>query len=70
MFLLTLLGGDFNDLLSDLRVGVHVTAFESDGSESFVTELVPEPSTALLFGVGLIGLLVSARRLKAVSVSV
>ncbi len=70
MFLLTLLGGDFNDLLSDLRVGVHVTAFESDGSESFVTQLVPEPSTALLFGVGLIGLLVSARRLKAVSVSV
>ncbi len=62
IFLLTLLGGDFDDLLSDLRVGVHVIAFESGGSESFVTEPVPEPATFALVALGLVGLLVHSRR--------
>ena len=62
IFLLTLSGGDFDDLLSDLRVGVHVIAFESDGSEGFVTEPVPEPATFGLVALGLVGLLVHSRR--------
>jgi hypothetical protein len=52
MFSLTLAGGDFDDLLSDLRVGVHVIGYESGGSESFVAAAVPEPHAALVFGVG------------------
>jgi hypothetical protein len=49
-----LLGGttlaDIEAALADgsLRIGIHVQAFESGGSESFVN--VPEPSVALLFG--------------------
>jgi hypothetical protein len=62
MFLLTLLGGDFHDLLSDMRIGVHVIGFESNGSESFVTEPVPEPSTALLLAFGLAAMAAQRRR--------
>ena len=42
--------------LSDLRVGVHVIGFGSNGSESFVSTPIPEPSALLAFCVG--GLLV------------
>ncbi len=62
MFLLTLLGGDFHDLLSGMRIGVHVIGFESNGSESFVTEPVPEPSTALLLAFGLAAMAAQRRR--------
>lgn len=42
----------------DLRVGIHVQAFSSEGSESFVngggggTNPIPEPTAALVFGLG------------------
>ena len=54
--------------LSDLRVGVHVIGFRSGGSESFTTSTpgapVPEPSAALVFGIGtlVIGTRVRTRR--------
>ncbi|MDA1013447.1 MAG: PEP-CTERM sorting domain-containing protein [Planctomycetota bacterium] len=44
-----------------LRVGIHVQQFASGGSESFVnggggsTPGVPEPASAIVFGVGLLG---------------
>ena len=43
------------------RVGLHVIAFASGGSESFVT-LVPEPASALLLGAGTFGLSALRRR--------
>lgn len=47
--------GVLNELSSgELRIGIHVQGFTSGGSESFVN--VPEPSTLLLLGAGLIGL--------------
>jgi hypothetical protein len=39
-----------------LRIGIHVIAFQSGGSESFVNQPVPEPGTALLVGTGLAAL--------------
>jgi hypothetical protein len=58
-FTLMLYGGaSFEDLVTDLRVGVHVIAFDSGGSESFLTQPIPEPSTGGLVGVALILILV------------
>jgi hypothetical protein len=63
-FLLSLTGGSFNDLLLDLRIGVHVTGYASGGSESFVVvTTVPEPGTAALLGLGLLAL--SCRRFRS-----
>jgi hypothetical protein len=58
-------GGTFADILAeltngDLRIGLHVQGFTGGGSESFVNNPIPEPTTALLFGLGLAGL--AARR--------
>jgi hypothetical protein len=64
----TLQGGQtINDVIAeltngDLRIGIHVIAFESGGSESFINTPIPEPATALLVGLGLLGL--AARRGK------
>jgi hypothetical protein len=52
-----------NDLATgDLRVGMHVIAFESGGSESFVNNPVPVPAAVWLFGSGLLMLTGIARR--------
>jgi hypothetical protein len=61
-FLLTLSGGDFDALVADLSVGVHVIGFDSDGSEAYVSQPTPEPSTAVLVALGLVGL--QARSLR------
>ncbi len=64
-FTLSLLSGvTFNDVIAalydgTLRLGIHVQGielYEHDYSESFVSS-VPEPSTYLLFGLGLISLM-------------
>jgi hypothetical protein len=64
LFTLTLLEGTaFADLVADMRVGVHVIAFESGGSESFVTQPIPEPSTGTLILLAA-GMLVSFKKIR------
>ena len=50
----------------ELRIGIHVQGFDSGGSESFINdpEPVPEPTTMLLFGTGIAGLVGSKIRKK------
>ena len=55
-------GATLGDLFSDLRVGVHVIAFESGGSESLTAQPVPEPGAAMLIGLGLACTAAAARR--------
>jgi len=60
------IGGTFADVIAeltngDLRIGIHVQAFDGGGSESFVNLPIPEPSAALLIGMGL-SILASRRR--------
>ena len=45
-----------------LRIGLHVIAFDSEGSESFVNRPVPEPTTAALVGGGLLALALRGRK--------
>jgi len=58
----TLQGGQtYLDVVDDLttgalRIGIHVIAFDSGGSESFINTPVPEPGTAVLVGLGLLAL--------------
>lgn len=40
----------------DLRIGIHVIAFQSGGSESFINTPIPEPGTALLVAGGLVAI--------------
>lgn len=59
-------GGDFETLLEliaqqEVVIGVHVQAFTSGGSESFINNLVPEPVTLLLLGFGGLTLLLKRR---------
>jgi len=60
-------GQGFADVIDDLttgdlRIGIHVIAFASGGSESFINLPVPEPGTGLLVGVGLVALCARRRR--------
>lgn len=54
-------GGTFADVVEelgngDLRIGIHVSSFSSGGGESFLNAHAPEPGTALLLALGLLGL--------------
>lgn len=62
-------GYGFADVLAqlasgELRIGVHMTGYADGGSESFVTNMhvVPVPAAVWLFGSGLLGLVMVARR--------
>ena len=60
-------GMTYADVIDDLttgalRIGLHVQAFASGGSESFVNNPVPVPPAVWLFGSGLLGLIAVARR--------
>lgn len=66
-------GRTFADVLSELedsslRIGIHVQGFASGGSESFVnnppTTSVPETTTMLLLGSGMIGIWGARRKFK------
>jgi hypothetical protein len=63
----TLQGGQtFADVISELndgtlRIGIHVIAFGSGGSESFIHD-VPEPGLASLLGLAALGLVALRRR--------
>lgn len=59
-------GQSFADVISELttgelRIGIHVIGFASGGSESFINTPIPEPSTALLLGGGLLGMALRRR---------
>jgi uncharacterized protein (TIGR03382 family) len=60
-------GSTFADVVADLtdgelRIGVRVQGFASDGGESFVNTPVPEPGTAAFLGLGLLVLSQQRRR--------
>jgi hypothetical protein len=77
MFLDLTSGKSYSDALAafsdlSLRVGMHVQAFDSGGSEGFVNTvggtpppIVPEPTGLALAGLGIAGLLVRRRRQEA-----
>jgi hypothetical protein len=63
------LNGTYSDVIDELtdgrlRIGMHVIAFSSGGSESFVNNPVPVPAAVWLLGSGLLGLVGVARRRK------
>ena len=60
-------GGTFDDVLAELgdgtlRVGIHVQAFDTGGSESFVNSPIPEPHAVALFAIGALLVGTSIRR--------
>jgi hypothetical protein len=69
----TILNGEFNDVLTALNsgsllVGIHVQSFANGGSESFINgppaAPVPEPTTLILLGAGLVGFAGFRKKLK------
>jgi len=60
-------GQGFADVIDELttgelRIGIHVIAFASGGSESFINPPIPEPATAVLLAGGLLALAGLRRR--------